>query len=65
MIRSFIKNGTTGRNYEPALLRILINHFMLVVILKSFDLKWPSEMQHFLDTVSFTYRGVEMALSYK
>lgn len=65
MIRSFIKNGTTGRNYEPALLRIFLHHFMIIVILKSFDLNWPQQMQYALDTLSFFYSASEMSLSYK
>lgn len=59
MFRSSVRNATTGRNYEVALLRIFLHHFTCLVIIKKFDLNWPDLMQYSLEVMSFLYEAVD------
>lgn len=45
LIRTAIKNAAVDKNHEPALLRILIDYFHIIMILKYYDLNWPSALE--------------------
>ena len=61
--RSFLNTATTDKNHETALYRILLHHFTMLVIIKSFDLNWPSLMQLTLDIVTFIFEASDEMLT--
>lgn len=52
LIRTAILNAASDKNHEPALLRILIDYFHMVMILKFYDLNWPPSLESALDVLS-------------
>ncbi|CDW82073.1 UNKNOWN [Stylonychia lemnae] len=52
LIRTALINAASDKNHEPALMRIIIDYFHLIMILKFYDLNWPNSLEAILDIVS-------------
>lgn len=63
LIRTAVINAAIDKNHEPALLRILIDYFHIVMILKYYDLNWPESLESALDVFSIIGESNERIFS--
>lgn len=63
LIRSTILYATSDKNHEPGLLRMLIDYFHIMMILKYYDLDWPESLEAALDAFSIIGEANEKIFS--
>eukprot|EP00347_Sterkiella_histriomuscorum_P011701 403371438 len=51
LIRSTIAGALEQKNYLSVFIRILSNHFQLLIITASFDFQWPTQLLEFFNSV--------------
>ena len=63
MHRSILSNPERNKPLT-VLIRILTNYFQLLMIVKNFDLSWPSAIQDALSTFSFIMSSLDLIISF-
>lgn len=49
---------------QTVLIRVLTNYFQILMIVKNFDLSWPTQVQNALDVFSFITSSLELLVSF-
>lgn len=52
MVRSTIAGATQAKNNTSIYMKILMNHFQLVLLVSSFNFQWPSQLEVFFASTS-------------
>lgn len=63
LMRTALKNAAYDKNHDPALLRIIIDYFHITMILKYYDLNYPSSLESALDILSIIGEANERIFS--
>ncbi|CDW76979.1 UNKNOWN [Stylonychia lemnae] len=61
---SLIKNSKRN-NPQTLLMRILTNYFQVVMMVKEFQLNWPTQITEFLDYISIGGQGYSQVMSFE
>lgn len=62
LCRSILRNPTRNKPHT-VLLRIFTNYLQAVIIVKDFNLEWPTQVLNVFDSASFIMSSEEMNLS--
>ena len=63
LIRSTIIYAGSDKNHEPGLLRMLIDYFHTILIIKYYDINWPETLESALNIFSIIGEADEKILS--
>ena len=52
MVRSTLNSAAQPKNLTSVYMKILMNHFQLILLVSSFNFKWPSQLEGFFASSS-------------